>query len=218
VKELLRELYAMPGVIEACVFEKSGSLFCQGLRSIHSKDVLCKAGTHFTRLLQMGMITSLKIDSCHFLFDRFAVIGIPVDTDIILLILCETNVNSSLIASTGKMLTGEIREVWIDNAFQEDVMSSSRKPLPESVPDLVEEMDESAGEQDMELLYSELEEVLAFLIGPVAAIMMQEVLVRWRKAGTPNRNRLTELIEMLAREIGDVELEKEFISQISHIL
>lgn len=67
-------------------------------------------------------------------------------------------------------------------------------------------------------IYDEIEQALAGAIGPVAGVVMQDFLVKWKKDGPGIPYRLTELVNMLEEEIGDSELAKDFSNKIQTIL
>jgi hypothetical protein len=62
------------------------------------------------------------------------------------------------------------------------------------------------------------EDALAGAIGPVAGMIIQDYINKWKKAGPEVAARLSELAAMLTEEIGDPTLEKEFTAKVESIM
>jgi hypothetical protein len=80
---------------------------------------------------------------------------------------------------------------------------------------------DEAGEEDetfLHLLYDEIEQALAAAMGPVAVLVMNDALERWREDGPAIPGRVSELITTLAMEIGNTELADEFRQRVQKLL
>ncbi len=213
MEKLLKEIAAIPGVTGSCVFDRHKGPLCRDLDSPLTAEMFRDAGMHLVRLIQMGKMCDLAIRSSHFRFDRYTVVGIPLNNGAVLMTICETQANCSLIATTAGMLVADMCDSVQEP--MDDVGESSTTPAQEKA--------ESGSGSDvvdleMEGYLRDMEQALAGAIGPVAEVVMQDFLEKWRAGGPAVPARLSELAGMLADEIGDEELAAEFRSRIRDIL
>ena len=110
MRKLLQEISVIPGVTGSCIFDKKEGPLCSDLHPSLSKDRLQVVGIHLVRLMQMGTMAGLSITSSHFRFDKYTVIGIPLDIDAVLLTVCDAQANCSLVATSAVMLAADMRE------------------------------------------------------------------------------------------------------------
>ncbi len=208
MRKLLKEISVIPGVTGSCIFDKKEGPLCKDLHPKLSEELLQTVGIHFLRLIQMGSMAGLDIQSSHFRFDKYTVIGIPLESSAVLLTICESQANCSLVATTAGMLVADMREE-LDQGVTVVTKTAAEEEL-----EVVDEGDDA----DMLELYAEIEQALAGAIGPVAGVVMQDYLEKWKKDGPVIPYRLAELAKMLEKEIGDSELAKEFSNKLQSIL
>ena len=217
MRKILGEISVIPGVTGSCIFDKTAGVLCTDLQTELPKDMTESVCMHFVRLLQMGRMNKLDIKSVHFRFDRYAVIGMSLDTEVILLTICEAGANCSLVATTVAMLADDMRDELFEKfspsstpamtvATEEDIAGP---PVPD---------EEKSGAEAMPLLLEEIEHALAAAIGPLASMIMGDYLDKWRQNGPSSPDRLPGLVTMLIREIKDPKLAEDFKSRIRHLL
>ena len=211
MEKLLQEISVIPGVSGSCIFNKKRGALCKDLHQDLTEENVETVGVHMLRLLQMGSMADLAISSSHFRFDRYTVIGIPLDADAILMTICDSQANCSLVATTATMLAADLR----DDLQRGLSPTTTTEPKPESKAGNNEN-----GEEDtfIQLQLDEVEQALAGAIGPVATVVMQDYLDRWREEGPITSARIPELAEMLLQEIGNPELARNFSERIKSIL
>ena len=211
MRKLLEEISVIPGVTGSCIFDKKDGPLCQDLHPTLSRELLQTVGIHLVRLIQMGTMAGLDIQSSHFRFDQYTVVGMPLETGAVLLTICESQANCSLVATTAAMLAADMRDELkqgvVTPVIEEEVAAEDVAMVP----------DES-NDADMELLYEEVEQALAGAIGPVAGVVLQDYLNKWKQAGPAIPARLADLAKMLEDEIGDDELAKDFSEKLKTIL
>lgn len=208
MKKLLQEISVIPGVAGSCIFDKKEGPLCKDLHPTLSEELIQTVGIHLVRLIQMGRMADLAIQSSHFRFDKYTVVGMPLDTGAVLLTICEAQANCSLVATTAAMLVADMREELVRGV-----------PVADDGDDIEEVMivDEN-DDADMQPLYDKIEQILAGAIGPVAGVIMQDYLHKWKQSGPIIPARLAELAKMLEEEIGDSELAKDFSEKIKTVL
>ncbi len=208
MRKLLNEISVIPGVSGSCIFDKKEGPVCQELLPGVSEDSLHTIGTHLLRLLQMGAMTDLSIQSIHFRYDKYAVVGMPLDAGLVLLTICEAHANCSLVATTAGMLVADMRE---------DLSRGSMEAEPDFVqPESIIVDEQVIGE--LQRIYSEIEETLAAAIGPIAGMVFQDDLDKWKASGPEIPTRLTELVAMIAAEIADPNLAQEFRLKLEDLI
>lgn len=212
MRKLLKEISVIPGVSGSCIFDKNEGAVCSEMDEHLPHDLTENVGIHFVRLMQMGAMNNLAISSSHFRFDRYSVVGLPLDKGAILLAICDSQANCSLVATTAAMLVEDMRselngtEGTSTNGFAAAPTGATKTPAT------------GTGDAELDASLKEIEEALVAAIGPVAGMVLGDYLEKWRDAGPVQASRLSELIDMLAEEIGDAGLSKEFKQQIQHLL
>lgn len=209
MRKLLQEISVIPGVTGYCIFDKKEGPLCQDMHPTLSEGLLQTVGIHLVRLMQMGTMAGLTIESSHFRFDKYTVVGMPLETGAILLTICEAQANCSLVATTAAMLAADMRE----ELSRDDITPIDNGTNGGNVT-VVDE----GNDADMEPFYKEIEQALASAIGPVAGVVMEDYLVKWKKEGPVVPARLAELAQMLKEEIGDDGLARDFTEKIKTIL
>ncbi|MCL7488757.1 MAG: hypothetical protein M8357_11365 [Desulfobulbaceae bacterium] len=212
MRRLLQEISVIPGVTGSCIFDKTAGALCSDFKSDLPVDLTESVGIHFVRLVQMGSMNNLNIKSAHFRFDRYRVVGLPLDTGAILLAICESDANCSLVATTAAMLAEDMRD---------EMSATGAEPAVQQKKKTSDDQSAGPGKQDFPAsLKSQLEEiegVLAEAIGPVAAMVMADYINKWSRQGPVDSSRLGELVTMLVEEVDDPGLVREFQSNLKHL-
>ena len=204
MQKLLQEISVIPGVTGACIFDKKEGPICKLLRQDIAEEDLKTVGIHLARLVQMGAMAGLAIHSSHFRFDRYTLIGIPLNEETILVAICDAQVNCSLVSTTASMLARDMRSG----------QDSDQSPESDADPDAAAEDDEPF----LQTFYDEIEQALIAAMGPVAILVLNDSFERWRQAGPAVVERLPELTAMLAEEIGNPELAATFTARVEELL
>jgi len=205
MKKLLQEISVIPGVAGSCIFDKNKGPLCNDLNPDLSKDLLQTIGTHLVRLIQIGGMSSMKVKSVSFRFDKYSVVGMPLKEGSVLLTICESQANCSLVATTAALLAADMRDKM-----------DEKNQTAETLSDADQETKGSAT-VDLRPTYTKIEQALTDAIGPVAGILMQDYIEKWKESGPESTDRLAELTSMLAQEIGDQNLIKAFTSKLADI-
>ncbi len=212
MRRLIREISVIPGVCGLCIFDKNAGALCSEFSADLPVDLPESVGIHFVRLIQMGTMNKLDIKSAHFRFDRYTVVGLPLDTGAIMLAICESDANCSLVATTAAMLAEDMRDELIDPLSDSQKQQNAAPADEQRVP--VENKKVLAS---LKPQLDEIEFALAAAIGPIAGMVMTDYLGKWFENGPVEASRLGELVSMLIEEIGDGNLAKEFKAKLKHL-
>lgn len=212
MRRLLKEISAIPGVTGSCIFDKNEGAVCTELSAELPKNLTGQVGIHFVRLVQMGGMNKLQIKSANFRFDRYSVVGFPLEKGAILLAVCDSQANCSLVTTTAAMLVEDMRDELVKpSSPQEHRRDDPARPASANLA-------ASGIGDELRPFLKKIEEALATAIGPVALLVVADYFNRWRENGPADPARLPELIEMLMSEIEDKGLAREFKGQLDHIL
>jgi len=211
MRKLLKEISVIPGVTGSCIFDKKSGPLCKDLHPSLSADLLNTVGIHFIRLIQMGSMAGLTIKSSHFRFDKYNVIGMPLENGAVLLTICDAQANSSLVETTASMLAADMRDELEHGTMETD--STASQAGTEAVV-----TNDDADDAEMQPIYDAIEQALAGAIGPVAGMVMQDYVEKWKQSGAAVPYRLSALAQMLEAEIGDKKLIEEFSLKIQEII
>lgn len=227
MRKLLKEISVIPGVAGSCIFDKKEGALCKDMHPSLSQDLLETVGINLVRLIQIGGMSNFNVKTAHFRFDKYTVVGMPLDTGSVLLTLCDAQANCSLIATTAAMLAADMQDE-LEKGVQEPVIPFEEVMELESFeldvpPEEIPGFDESNGgaesrDEDLQPVLDKVEQALAGAIGPVAGMVMQDYVDKWKAAGPVVPARLSELANMLIEEIGEKELEQEFLGKVENIM
>jgi hypothetical protein len=194
MKDVLNEIDVLPGVVGSCLFSKERGQLCSGLPPAFTDEAVLTIANRITRLVQMGGMVDMDVQTIALRYDMYTIMTMPVDTDTLLLIACESRSNCSLIATTISMLAGELQS-RLAKSEKESKPSSGTKEIA----------GKSDAGQDAERTASLLKQVrgaLAFVVGPMADMIFDDNVALWTQKKPVSTSRLPELIELLAGEIG----------------
>lgn len=213
MKKIIDEIAVIPGVTGSCIFDKKEGPLCTDSGANLTTDLLETVGTYLIRMLKMGKMTGFNIDSAHFCFDNCTVVELPLESDTILLTICDNHANASLVATTAGMLADEMRE-----ELEREIVSDNQPGDVLSHKSVAEKVEKKSDDENIQTYLDQIENALAMTIGPVAGLVIHDHINKWRQGGPAITIRLFELAEMLTEEIDDAALVEEFKSRVKEII
>jgi len=195
MKDVLNEIDVLPGVVGSCLFSKERGQLCSGLPPVFTDEAVLTIANRVSRLVQMGGMVDMDVQTIALRYDMYTIMTMPVDTDTLLVIACESRSNCSLIATTISMLAGELQS-RLAKLAKESTPSSDTKEIA-GKSDAGQEAERTAS------LLKQVRDALAFVVGPMADMVFDDNEALWTQKKPASTSRLPELIEMLAGEIGN---------------
>jgi len=192
MKDVLKEIDVLPGVVGSCIYSKERGQICSGLPSSFTDESVLTIANRVTRLVQMGVMVDMDVQTIALRYDMYTIMAMSLDGDTLLLIACESRSNCSLIATTISMLAGELQSRLAKNST----------PSPGRKETSGKSGDGNEAERTASLL-KQVRGALAFVVGPMADMVFDDNVALWTQKKPAGMSRLPELIEMLAGEIGD---------------
>ena len=192
MKAVLNEIAVLPGVVGSCLFSKERGQICSGLPPSFTDESVLTIANRVTRLVQMGGMVDMDVQTIALRYDIYTIMTMPVDSDTLLVIACESRSNCSLIATTISMLAGELQSR----------LAKQSTPDP-GTKEIAAKSDDGQEAEKTASLLKQVRGALAFVIGPMADMVFDDNLALWTLKKPASTSRLPELIELLVGEIGD---------------
>ena len=192
MKDVLKEIDVLPGVVGSCIYSKERGQVCSGLPPSFTDESILTIANRVTRLVQMGVMVDMDVQTIALRYDMYTIMAMSLDGDTLLLIACESRSNCSLIATTISMLAGELQSR----------LAKDSTPSPDRKETTGKAGDGNEAERTASLL-KQVRGALAFVVGPMADMVFDDNVALWTQKKPAGMSRLPELIEMLAGEIGD---------------
>lgn len=230
MQELLNEIKRVPAVM-------GSYLHINGINAINSDlpniflPKLKEIGEIFDRVIKVNLATNMQTSTIEFKYDEAMIFLKPIDQDSCLITFCETNINKNMLNMTTGMLNNELMqtvararnaaanrppEITPRSAAPSQMVNAPPAPPEESIKTIDVNKIIHAG--PMARIFQGFQDALAMAIGPIAETVMKESVETWALTGDCSQERLSELVELLIREIDDVSLEAEFKLAIKHHL
>lgn len=212
---LLNEVSDLPGVLGICIFDRKDGVFCGKIQDKLTDDLLEKVGAHLVRLLQIGSMSSLGVKTVQFFFDRYAVIGLSLQASSALMAVCGPQADNAAVAAAVVRVAEKLRAEQLLSEMEPEVIVIEEEQIESLEP---EQEDSGLYPAQLQAMLCRIEQALAGAVGPVAGMVMQDYIDRWRQSGPAVPARLVELTSMLMEEIGDPEAAQDFVAKIENII
>jgi hypothetical protein len=213
---LIKEINMLPGVFGCFVCRGNQELVAATLPPSFTADTIKTMGNLLTRTIKMGAMTNLDLTSIDFKFEGSLLIVKPLAEGAVLAMVCELDVNKSLINMTLSMLISDIQ-----NAVNKAPVAIEQPPvqaetiktptIPATPAEPAREQREAAA---LTPVLEAIKDALTYAIGPIAGQIMKETIETWALQGPKSKQQLPALATLLCDEINDKELEAEFMSRI----
>jgi len=202
MKTVLRELAMLPGVIGSCISTGNTDVLASTLPSFFSETMATDASSNIKRMMQMAKVKGLAPKTMSIRYDKFTILAIPITEDALLLVLCETGSNTSLVATTASMLAPEIAK---------KLSQPQQKKRDDS--ETLQYIDPRTNKA-----LEEIKTALFETVGPVADMICEDCLFNWTENKAADMGRIFELLACISKEIDNDQFFAEFKNKISSLL
>ncbi len=210
MRKILDEISILPGVAGSCIFSKEDGPLCADHQLSIDKESIRTMGIHLVRLLQMSKMVDFNVRSAKFKFDEYTVVGMSLESDSVLMTICEPQANCSLVATSAGMLVDDIRKdlaqgitLNVDDVKEILEVDDQQQQQEEGVT-----LDRKASD-----VLEKMKLELSGIIGPVAGMVMTEHVEDLTVNGGGAISSLPELVDRMASEIEDSAIADEFKSK-----
>jgi hypothetical protein len=214
--DLLREIKNVPAVIGSYIHVAGVTSIYSDLPKIFQSKVY-DVGETVDRIIKVNEATKMHANNIEFKYDEALIVVRPIASDASLITFCETDINKKSLYMTTGMLSGELKAAAarIRAGSAPRVAPAAPEPIPAPPPKT------PAAAQNIDVnkilhagplakVFQDFQNAFAMAIGPIGEMIMKDTVKEWAKNGDCSGERLTELVDMLCREIDDRALESEF--------
>ncbi len=204
---LIAELTTVPGVLGGYVFNSKAGVVANNLPPIFKSVKLTDMGKLLVTMYNTGRVNFNDTSEIFLCYEESAVVVREAVKDNYLIVICDSGVNFNLLTMSVNLVTKELaRHVEDELDFIE----------AEEVPD------RSAAFTAEDLLksgplaesLSGMKTCLAKVMGPISRIIFIDALNEWLNSNQPSFSTMSELIDILCREINNQEKVRYFIKLI----
>lgn len=212
--ELLQEIKILPGVAGVFVAVDKPDILFSYVPDGYDHETLKQMGGALQRIIRMNASCQLSVNSVEMRFPDAMVLVKHICDGALLVMLCETEANFSLINMTSNMLLGElalgVEKVRADpDAAQREISAKKAGSV---------DFAQAQNEEPLKSAIPVFQDALARAIGPIAAMLVKEIVGKWLQAGACSQERFPDLVNLFCLEIGDAPLEKEFRADTARLL
>lgn len=206
-----KEFSMLPGFIGACISIRGQAPLFSSLPNTYTDAMIEESATSIGRMMQMAAVKGLSPQTMSIRYNKFDIIGMPLENDALLLILCESGSNTSLVATTACMLGPEFEKMIIQAAQpkKQGVLTTEQTP-PAPPTNTISPKTSQALEEIKQALYD--------TVGPIADMVFSDCLKLWTMNSPADISRIFEFIGLISTEIDNPELFDEFKEKISSLL
>lgn len=216
---LLNELKLIPGVMGSFVHSNTKGVVGSNLPTLFRKEALKQVGALLGRVLKLSETTGIEISSFEVKYEEAMLLVKQIDKDACFIIVCEPGISMPLINMSTSMLIPELKSAVINaQASPAESAAPVKKTASAAVSSPDVDPDKLMTEGPLAPALKEIKIQLARSIGPIANLVMSDCLESWCQQGAPGKNRLKDLVKILAAEIGDRDLEAKFYNEIKHLV
>ncbi len=217
MQELLKEIKNIQSVMGSYVHISGGQEIHSDLPKIFMNKVR-EIGEVFDRVIKVNMATNMHASMIEFKFDEAMIFLRPIDQDSCLITFCETDINKKTLNMTTGMLVNDLKEAveQVRKGGKKSGPVPPRSPQPEA-PKAKEEPTRKTVDVNkiihagpLAKVFQGFQDSLALAIGPISEMVIKDNVEIWARNGECSQERLSELVDMLVKEIDDPSLEAEF--------
>ncbi|MBN1295548.1 hypothetical protein JXA80_02130 [bacterium] len=215
---LINELKLIPGVLGSFVYHNAKGILGSNLPSLFRNEALKQVGSLLGRIFKLSETTGVEVSNFEIRYEESLLLIKPIEKDSILVVVCEPGVSLPLVNMSTSMLIPELKAAVLSAPVASaEAPAPARTDATATVPSTVDP-NKLMNEGPLAGVLKEMKIALAHAIGPIANLVIAESIETWCQSGTPSKDRLKDLVKILAGEIGDRALEAKFNNEIKHLI
>lgn len=211
MKLVLDELKSVPGVIGAYLFNLKTGVLSNNLPGLFKEDKLVSLGRMLIKMNSAGRRNFPDIVEGTLFFEESVIVLREVSGGTCLIAICDPVYNSNLLTMSMNLTLEELKTSDEPAAAAPPPTAAAPSPASPSADQLMARGPLAAPLKEMQALLSKV-------LGPMAQIVFQDALAEWAANNPPTSAALPQLVELLAREIGDPERVKSYKQLLGPLL
>ncbi|MFA6499376.1 MAG: hypothetical protein WC256_06825 [Desulfurivibrionaceae bacterium] len=212
--EILQEIKILPGVVGVFVSVDKPDIIFSYVPDGYDHETLKLMGGSLQRIIKMNASCQLSVNSVEMQFAEAKVLVKNFCDGALLVILCEPEANFTLINMTTNMLLGElalgVEKVRANPDAARQAVSAKKAGSIDFA--------QAQNEEPLQSAIPVFQDALARAIGPIASMLVKEIVGKWLQGGACAQERFPELVDLFCQEIGDAALENEFRADTARLL
>jgi len=200
MKEIMKDLKDLSGVLGACLYQGQKGVLDTNLPSIFTVEKLSDLGRLLHKIHTAGRMNFHDLTDLSLHYDESVILVREIKEDLIIFLLCDPGFNQNLISMSLNLAQQDLKNQQISVAV----------PPPQETP--------SAPADDILPVLAEMKSHLPKIMGPMADIIFDEMLEEWQEQGNCTVSNLEALVQLLADEIGSADKVTRFKELIAPAL
>ena len=201
MNQMIDDLKEIPGVIGAYTWHSDDGLQENNLPALFKAERLNTIAQILSRIDSAGRQNFADLGDTLVCFEEASVLCRQLRPDIFLIMVCDASINRNLLTISLNLAV----EAFLANADtqQKGNVDGKRLPTPEQLKSM-----QATGPlaKPLQIMSSELFSVM----GPMASIVFDEVLLDWATSEPPSIARLTPLLDRLCAEASDPDKARQY--------
>jgi len=206
----LDELQNVPGVYGACLYHSQEGVLQSNLPSLYTDATVSEIGKVLARIHTAGQMNFSDLTDVSIRYDETTLLLRKIAEEINVFAILDPDCNQNLVTMSLNIIQQELKG--------KDLVSElSSTP---SAPSAAAPQAPTGGvpSAEVEPILTKMQNSLAEVLGPMAALIFDEALDDWKAQGGGSKDSLPALIQLISEEIGDDAKAREYRSMIQPIL
>ncbi len=213
--QVFSEIVGTPGVLGVFVFCPPDRVLANTLASRFDGPSLINTGKLLQKIHSTTRMNIADLSEVLLFYDEALLIVREVSEKVYLVVMCEGSSNPYLVTMSVTVILEDLR-AWVQRQQTAHPLNEvAERPSPVAQKSTPEDLMEGGPLADT---LSEMQAVLARVMGPMASIIFVEAKSQWVTGHIPSEATLNELVKILAKEIKDPERIKRFRDLVSPYL
>jgi len=196
MNHVIEDLKSISGVLGGFIFNPQKGIFANNLPPIYKVPKLTEIGRMVVKIYNTGGINFSSITDVSLYYEETIIIIKEVTHNLFLIVFGDPDSNINLLTISMNLIVQELKK-----AADGDIIES--QPILEEVSGKAYTVEEVLESGPMSKPLKGMQTALAKIMGPMASIIFGDAIKEWLQKNQPSFSTLQNLIDILAREIGD---------------
>ena len=221
MKEILNDALTIPGVVGGFFYHRNRGVLAVELPAVFKPDKLEKMARMLLKIFSSGKTNLNGVAEVSICYDESILVARAVDDAAYLILLCETRINLELLGMSLNLSMDDARDRVVQQVqgLHSPVESPiTPMPVPADPPAVVDNRKDllTVKRTPLEEVLQGMQTCLAKVIGPIAQIVFQDAMCRWKQHTSTNPNDLPVLMNILLSEIGEPDHKRKYQTLVTH--
>lgn len=208
---ILNDFHFLGGVRHVCVI-KSGVMQASTFPEFLQANLI-SAARMMEQMLMGIQPLGQEHNEVYIEMDESQLIGVKISEDTLFALMTDRNINYSLINTAIRSAKPKLLSLAPVPTLETSLTNASAEPSP-APADVVNEHEK----QQVEMILSQLQTLLAEMVGPAASVLYRKTIDPWMTAGDAKLSRLQLLVNNISAYIDHPEKRTRFVEHCSLLI